>query len=52
MTGPKKLGTFGASYLYSIFKKLGLIRSTGDQDWPGLKPPEEEYVQLTIADFD
>lgn len=24
--GPKKLGTFGASYLYSIFQKLGIIK--------------------------
>lgn len=25
VSGPKKLGTFGASYLYSIFQRLGLI---------------------------
>ena len=25
VTGPKKLGTFGASYLYPIFKELGII---------------------------
>lgn len=25
--GPKKLGTFGASYLYPIFKELGLIKT-------------------------
>lgn len=25
VTGPKKLGTFGASYLYPIFLKLGLL---------------------------
>lgn len=24
-TGPKKLGTFGASYLYPVFKELGII---------------------------
>ena len=24
--GPKKLGTFGASYLYSIFQRLGVIK--------------------------
>ncbi len=24
-TGPKKLGVFGASYLYPIFKELGII---------------------------
>ena len=27
--GPKVLGTFGASYLYPIFVKMGLIRSAG-----------------------
>ena len=26
VSGPKKLGTFGASYLYPIFAKLGVIR--------------------------
>ena len=25
VTGPKRLGTFGASYLYPIFKELGII---------------------------
>lgn len=24
--GPKKLGTFGASYLYPVFQKIGVIR--------------------------
>ena len=26
ISGPKKLGTFGASYLYAVFARLGLIR--------------------------
>ncbi len=26
VTGPKKLGTFGASYLYPIFRKIGVIQ--------------------------
>ena len=26
VSGPKKLGTFGASYLYPIFVRLGVIR--------------------------
>lgn len=26
VSGPKKLGTFGSSYLYSIFKRLGILR--------------------------
>lgn len=25
ITGPKKIGTFGASYLYTIFREIGLI---------------------------
>ena len=29
VTGPKKLGTFGASYLYSIFIRLGIIKQEG-----------------------
>ena len=27
VSGPKKLGIFGASYVYSIFKRIGLIKS-------------------------
>lgn len=27
VSGPKKLGTFGASYLYPVFLSLGMIRS-------------------------
>lgn len=27
--GPKALGTFGASYLYPIFIKMGLIKKAG-----------------------
>ncbi|MDO4308132.1 MAG: hypothetical protein Q4C77_15040 [Eubacteriales bacterium] len=26
VTGPKKLGTFGASYLYPVFQRLGIIK--------------------------
>ena len=33
--GPKKLGTFGASYLYPVFIRLGVIR-----------PPEPEQMAL------
>ncbi len=29
MKGPKALGTFGASYLYPIFVKMGLIKTAG-----------------------
>ena len=29
VTGPKKLGTFGASYLYPVFIRLGIIHLTG-----------------------
>lgn len=28
VTGPKKLGVFGASYLHPVFKKLGVIKNT------------------------
>ncbi len=31
ISGPKKLGTFGASYLYPIFVKLGLIRTSKER---------------------
>ena len=33
VTGPKKLGTFGASYLYSIFIRLGIIRQEAKNMW-------------------
>ena len=26
VSGPKKLGTFGASYLYPVFQELGIVR--------------------------
>lgn len=28
VTGPKKLGVFGASYLYPVFVRLGVIKSS------------------------
>lgn len=28
--GPKQLGTFGASYLYPVFVKMGIIKTAGD----------------------
>ena len=52
VTGPKKLGTFGASYLYSIFKKLGVIRPS---EKPGRRGPavrEGVDGQMIIADFE
>ena len=33
VTGPKKLGTFGASYLYSIFIRLGIIKQEEKNMW-------------------
>lgn len=30
VTGPKKLGTFGASYLYPVFMKFGVIKEKGE----------------------
>ncbi len=35
VTGPKKLGTFGASYLYPVFIRLGVIRE---------RPPDEQMA--------
>ncbi len=40
VTGPKKLGVFGASYLYPVFIRFGVIRGTKPQgedraDMPG-----------------
>lgn len=31
IAGPKKLGTFGASYLYPIFIRIGVIQNTGEE---------------------
>lgn len=32
VTGPKKLGVFGASYIYPVFIEIGVIRSTGKEN--------------------
>ena len=32
VTGPKKLGVFGASYIYPVFIEIGVIRRTGKGD--------------------
>ncbi|MCD8221324.1 MAG: hypothetical protein LUD07_03835 [Clostridiales bacterium] len=32
ITGPKKLGVFGASYLYPVFMELGVIRMISDKE--------------------
>lgn len=32
ITGPKKIGTFGASYLYPIFQQIGLILKYMDKN--------------------
>lgn len=31
-TGPKKLGTFGASYLYPVFVRIGIIQPGADKE--------------------
>lgn len=38
-TGPKKLGVFGASYLYPIFLRLGVIAP----------PPEAAYEEMRFS---
>lgn len=38
-TGPKKLGVFGASYLYPIFLRLGVIAP----------PPETAYEEMRFS---
>jgi hypothetical protein len=30
VSGPKKLGCFGASYLYPVFLELGIIKKVGN----------------------
>lgn len=32
VTGPKKLGVFGASYIYPVFIRLGVMRKTEKQN--------------------
>ena len=34
VTGPKQLGTFGASYLYPVFVRIGVIRKLTDRNQP------------------
>ena len=31
ITGPKKLGTFGASYLYPVFVRIGIVKKIREQ---------------------
>ena len=38
VTGPKKLGTFGASYLYPVFQKIGVIKEIPDDKKKPSKP--------------
>ncbi len=52
VAGPKKLGTFGASYLYPIFLFLGIIHEKGELS-PAEEPPdsqteEEAPEQMTL----
>ena len=32
VTGPKKSGVFGGSYIYPVFIEIGVIRRTGKED--------------------
>ena len=40
VSGPKKLGTFGASYLYPVFVRIGVIQVE-------MKTREKEYSRNT-----
>ena len=31
VAGPKKLGTFGASYLYPVFVRIGIVKKIREQ---------------------
>ena len=44
VTGPKKLGTFGASYIYPIFRSIGVL----DEEWEHLQL--EESLAMKGAD--
>ena len=48
--GPKKLGTFGASYLYAIFMKVGIITDKPVHAVDGLADNEEDGQVMTNTD--
>lgn len=41
ITGPKKIGCYGASYLYPVFLRLGIL--------PEIQSGQPEYEQLTLG---
>ena len=45
VTGPKQLGTFGASYLYPVFVRIGVIRKLTD-----INQPEEGNEPISDLD--
>ena len=45
VTGPKQLGTFGASYLYPVFVRIGVIRKLTD-----INQQEEENEPISDLD--
>ena len=46
LTGPKQLGTFGASYLFPLFCRLGILKGKINEALSESNMPEQ-----TIADF-
>ena len=45
VNGPKQLGTFGASYLYPVFARIGVIRKLTDRN-------QQEEGNEPISDLD
>ena len=45
MNDPEQLGTFGASYLYPVFVRIGVIRKLTD-----INQPEEENEPISDLD--
>ena len=45
VNGPKQLGTFGASYLYPVFARIGVLRKLTDRN-------QQEEGNEPISDLD
>ena len=46
LTGPKQLGTFGASYLFPLFCKLGILKGKTNEALSKPDKPEQTVANL------
>ena len=51
VSGPKKLGCFGASYLYPVFLELGICRKGKGESLPWSLPRNDEQITTEPGDI-